>query len=85
MCMLQKRTNILFDQELWDKLVALAKKEHTSVGELTRKAIQKTYFEDRVYEDRRKAIEEIKEIRKKIKGTFTHKEIKEMINYGRKY
>ncbi len=83
--MLQKRTNILFEKEMWDRLVALAKKEGTSVGDLTRKAVEKVYLQDAIVEDRRKAIEKTLELRKQIKGTFTAKEIKEMINYGRKY
>src|SRR5438552_104088 len=84
--MLQKRTNILFDMETWQKLSALAKRQSTSVGELTRQAIKKTYFgDDVVLEKRRAAIEATLKLRKQIKGTFSAKEIKELINYGRKY
>ncbi len=59
--MLVKRTNILFDKDLWEKLSALAKKQKTSIGELTRKAVQKAYFaaEDTVQKEREEAVEGI--------------------------
>ncbi len=65
--MLTKRTNILFDENLWKKLNTLAKKQKTSVGELTRRAVKEAYFsdEDRVKEDRRKAVEDILAFHKK--------------------
>ena len=83
--MLQKRTNILFDLDTWKRLSDLAREQHTSVGELTRKAVKKMYLEEDIYERRRRAIEETKRLRKQIKRTFTATDIKEMINYGRKY
>ena len=57
MYMLQKRTNILFDTELWEKLAALAKEKKMSIGELTRKAVKKQYFSDDSLERRAKAME----------------------------
>jgi len=79
---LEKRTNILFDQELWNRLSNLSKKENRSVGELVRTAVQRTYFsDDRIVEERRKAFEHILAIRPKpVKGKIDYKE---MINYGR--
>lgn len=41
--MLTKRTNILFDQELWNQLVQLSKANNKSVGELVRTAVKDTY------------------------------------------
>lgn len=41
--MLTKRTNILFDEELWSILVAEAVKQKTSVGDLVRFAARKMY------------------------------------------
>ena len=41
--MLTKRTNILFEEEVFQHLVALANKNSTSVGDLVRKAVIKTY------------------------------------------
>lgn len=51
--MLSKRTNILFDQELWSQLVQLAKTKRTSVGELVRSAVKDKY----AAEDRREKVE----------------------------
>lgn len=80
--MLNKRTNILFDEKLWRKLSVRAKKEKTSVGSLVRRAVEKTYVEDEeVYKQRREALDDILKIRKKVKGI----NYKELINYGRKY
>ena len=44
--MLTKRTNILFDEELWNLLVTLAVKQKTSVGDLVRSAARKVYDAD---------------------------------------
>ena len=41
--MLAKRTNILFEEAMWEKLELLAQKRETSVGELVREALRKTY------------------------------------------
>lgn len=80
--MLTKRTNILFDEQLWKALTAEAKKRKTSVARLVRKAVEKEYFEDTKWEERRRAFEEIKKIRKISK---TRIDYKALINYGRKY
>lgn len=83
MCMLTKRTNILFDEKLWKELSNRAKRERTSVGKLVRKAVEKAYVEveDEALKKRREAIDEIFRIRKRVKGI----NYKEYINYGRKY
>jgi hypothetical protein len=39
--MLTKRTNILFNDDLWDLLTSVARKEKSSLGEVVRKAIIK--------------------------------------------
>jgi len=83
--MLVKRTNILFDPEMWRKLTELAKQQNTTIGELTRTAVQKAYFENEEYEKRKEATKKIKLLRKQIKGRFSAEVIKELINYGRKY
>jgi len=41
--MLTKRTNILFEEDFFQHLVSLASKNGTSVGDLVRKAVVKTY------------------------------------------
>lgn len=83
MCMLTKRTNILFDEKLWERLSNRAKREKTSVGKLVRRAVEKAYVEveDEELKRRKKAIDEIFRIRKRIRGI----NYKEYINYGRKY
>lgn len=84
MCMLTKRTNILFDEELWKRLTSLAQKRNTSVGELVRIAVKETYdTKDEMLEKRRKAIEETLKYRPKpFKGKIDYKAL---INAGRKF
>lgn len=80
--MLTKRTNILFDEELWKILVAEAAKRKTSVGDLVRFAARKVYDADQKTSARQRAGEEIRKIRVFQKGKVDYKEL---INYGRKY
>lgn len=82
--MLTKRTNILFNEELFNYLVALANKNSTSVGDLVRKAVIKVYQKPFPNQKRIKAYNEIIRLKKGL-GKISFKEIKEMINYGRKY
>lgn len=65
MCMLIKRTQILFDKELWNTLVGLAKEKKISVGELVRRAVREKYEEDKLLKKRKKAVEAILAFRKK--------------------
>lgn len=44
--MLTKRTQILFDEYLWDQLIKIAKSRNTSVGGLVRSAVRKQYLDD---------------------------------------
>ncbi len=57
--MLTKRTQILFDQQLWNSLVQLAKEKQTSVGELVRNALREKYGQEKRLVKRKKAIEAI--------------------------
>jgi len=79
--MLTKRTNILFEQQTWNQLVQLAKEKSTSVGELTRNAVQDVYFKNDQYETVAQAVASTKKVRKKLKKI----DYKALINYGRKY
>jgi len=85
--MLTKRTNILFDQKTWDMLMGLAHEKDYSVGELVRRAVIEKYMNEEqiILKERAEAIEQINRIRKQIKHKFTREEIKESIEYGRKY
>ncbi|MBP9691592.1 hypothetical protein KBD81_05945 [Candidatus Woesebacteria bacterium] len=85
--MLTKRTNILFDQKTWDILVGLAREKEYSVGELVRRAVKEKYLNEEqiTLKQREEAIKQINSIRKQIKHKFTREEIRESIEYGRKY
>ena len=39
MCMLNRRVQILFDKDLWKRLVKFAKSQNISFGELIRRAV----------------------------------------------
>jgi len=82
--MLTKRTNILFEEELFQHLVALASKNGTSVGDLVRKAVIKVYQKPDFNQKQMRVHKEIIKLKKGF-GKISFKEIKEMINYGRKY
>ena len=79
--MLTKRTNILFEEDQWRTLVALAIKEGTSVGDLVRSAINEKYFSASKKQKRQDAYQEILKIRKVAKGRINYKEL---IDYGKK-
>jgi hypothetical protein len=80
--MLTKRTNILFDNDLWDLLTSVARREKSSVGEVVRKAVSKVYSEGNIVERKKKAFESIKKFRVKQKGVVDYKAL---INEGRRY
>lgn len=61
--MLTKRTNILFDEDVWKELVALAQRQGASVGELIRKAVKKHYTEEGKIEQIRKTVDAIRRFR----------------------
>lgn len=82
MCMLNKRVHVLLDNELWQQLFSLAKRQNTSIGELTRKALKKIYFSEDIHEKRKRALENILKIRKVSKKPIDYKAL---INYGRKF
>lgn len=81
-CMLTKRTNILFSQEQWKKIQNLARKQQVSIGSLVRKAIDQMEESDEILKKREEAYDHILKIRKRQKGKIDYKEL---INYGRKY
>ncbi|MBI2086208.1 hypothetical protein HYT74_02615 [Candidatus Daviesbacteria bacterium] len=59
--MLNKRTQILFDKQLWNTLVDLAREKNTSVGGLVRSAVRKQYIED--IDNLENTVEEIRKFR----------------------
>ena len=82
MHMLTKRTNILFDQHLWNQLTKLSKKQNASVGELIRTAVEEYYeLKDDTQQKIQRACNAIEATRKRVKGKLDYKDL---INYGRK-
>lgn len=79
---LSKRTNILFSDETWRRLIELSTKRHTSVGELVRTAIDGAYFSDSQKDEKKQAYDDILHMRPVIRGTIDYKAL---INEGRKY
>jgi hypothetical protein len=57
-----RRTQLFLEDDLWNRLYALARREKTTVSELVRQAVRKTYGVD--LEARRKAMMGIIGIRK---------------------
>ena len=72
----------MFDNDLWNLLTSVARKERSSVGEVVRKAVSKVYTEENFIETKKKAFETIKKFRVKQKGVLNYKAL---INDGRKY
>ncbi len=56
---------MLFDKQLWNTLIDLAKEKKTSVGELVRVAVREKYEEDKLLQKRKEAVEAIHAFRKK--------------------
>lgn len=81
MCMLNKRTNILFNEELWGKLTAIAEIKKTSVGQLIRTAVEEKYNKEVKLAERKALLEDIERVRPHFKDKIDYKEL---INYGRK-
>lgn len=79
--MLNKRTNILFDDDLWKKLSALAKEKNTSAGELIRQAVRETYLPQYNNTMIAEAILNIRTKRKSVNNINYQR----LISYGRKY
>ncbi|MCA9371543.1 hypothetical protein KC726_01460 [Candidatus Woesebacteria bacterium] len=85
--MLNKRTNILFDETTWEYLVKLANNHHTSVGTLVRQAVKKQYLnkEVTVQSQRKRAHQLVKQLRSNIDSHISTNEILEYIHEDRKY
>lgn len=80
--MLTKRTNILFEENIFKSLAFLAEKKGTSVGNLVRNAIAKVYFAQ-IHPKKADAYNQIITLRKNIKK-INSSDIKQFIEYGRK-
>lgn len=80
--MLNKRTNILFDEYLWNVLTSFSTSHKKSVGELVRSAVKKVYIDEKK-DDREQAFSTIIKLKKGL-GSISATKIKELIEYGRK-
>ena len=80
--MLSYRTHILLDNEMKQSLKKLAKIQKTTVGNLVRAAIKKTYLSTDHFRDRRIAVHRILKIRPEVSKQPI--DYKALINYGRK-
>ncbi|MEK9143569.1 MAG: hypothetical protein AAB481_03000 [Patescibacteria group bacterium] len=85
--MLTKRTHILFDEDTAFMLAALAREKATSVGNLVRHAIKKTYTDVRHTHrsKRQKAVRALLDLQKKFLGRFEGMDYRALIEDGRKY
>lgn len=79
--MLNKRTNILFEHELWEQMTNLAKRQNISVGELVRQAVSAHHQLNKDTNIIKKLCSTIETERKKSKNKIDYKAL---INYGRK-
>jgi hypothetical protein len=80
MCMLQKRTNILFDDQLWSLLRSQSQIKGVSIGELVRRAVTATYSDQADNLRQKQAVASIRAHRVILKNI----DYKALINYGRK-
>ncbi len=85
--MLTKRTHILFDEDTASMLAVLAREQATSVGNLVRRAVQKTYKDVRRTHQRKgqKAVSALMALQKKFLGRFEGVDYRTLIEDGRKY
>ena len=81
-CMLNKRTNILFDEELWQNMLVLAQAKNKSVGALIRQAVEDVYFSDERAQKCTDAYQKILVERKVSQSKINYGKL---IDYGRKY
>lgn len=91
--MLNRRVPILFEEKNYLMLAALAREESQSFGELVRRTMDEKLklAAKKQTEERMKTWDELMAWRKKMKAKnknkkpLTVQEIKDLVNYGRKY
>jgi len=72
--MLIKRAHILFDHELWNRLVQTAEEKQISVGQLVRSAVAEKYQKEKFLSERIKAINKILALKNQYKTKSAKKE-----------
>lgn len=90
MCMLTRRTQILFDEDTYQILAELARKQKFSKGELVRRAVRKVYKKwgrIKKLDQKARAFNEIIKIRQKIRKKYGLLGIplKDLIREGRRF
>lgn len=84
--MLTKRTHILFDENTALMLAMLAREQATSVGNLVRRAVTKTYKDVKINQNKRdKAVHALMALQKKFLGKFEGVDYRTLIEDGRRY
>ena len=81
MRMLNRRVQVLFNKDLWNKIIHLAKAHKTSVGQIVRETMESRLAREKEFEQRKSVIESILKHRPKpFKGKIDYKAL---INAGR--
>lgn len=75
MCMLIKRAQILFSKDDYELLVVLANQQKSSVGELVRQAVKKTYQQMGKAVEKKELVKTLTNAWKKQKGLICYKEL----------
>lgn len=85
--MLTKRTHILFDEDTALMLAVLAREQATSVGNLVRRAVKRTYKDVRQTNQRKgqEAVHALTALQKKFLGKFEGMDYRALIEDGRRY
>jgi len=87
--MLSKRTNVLFDESMWQQLTSIAQEKKTSVGDLVRTAVQMQYLTTKqmsVQQEKMSALKSMHAIRKQFhKKDFDVVELQGYVDDGKKY
>lgn len=78
-CMLTKRTNILFEEKTWKELSKIAENQNTSIGKLVRSAVEEKYLHDSDLQRRREAFDRIIKMKEDYKRKNPHPKKKESV------
>lgn len=81
--MLNKRTNILFDEVTWQMLQEVSTARSTSVGQLVRLAVKDVYFSQNKSNKRQKILADIDQLNKKVIAKDIN--YQHLIKHGRRF
>lgn len=88
--MLNRRTQILFDEEMYQRLISLSHEKEISMGELVRNAVKRTYkqkWKKKTHDERSTALIRMLKLREKIRRKYgtLNIPVKELIRQGQRY